>query len=132
MDAQKYRKYYLSQNWGNNSFSIIKYKTANQLRNMSQEEEIYIRFSNHPLVKTGKAYWINDKELCIGYNSRDNPEIYRPIFSYKRQNLLNKVNSDMIKSKTFWNKIKLKYLLELSKIKKLPLDCSSYIVRFIY
>ena len=45
---------------------------------------------------------------------------------------LDDVNSDIITSKKFWNKVKLRYYSSLCKIKKLPLECADYIVRFIY
>lgn len=122
MDVIKYRKLYLSENWGENRFQI--FNTA------------YGRI--HPLVLSGKAYWINKDELCIGYKLDTNSEIYRPIFSNKRQGLLDKINELMVKPK-FWNKIRTKYFNYLYKMKVvlnekesiiLPVLCIENIIKF--
>ena len=100
--------------------------------------------ANHPLVSSHKAYWINDHELCVGYELIENPEIFRPIFSHKRQRLLDRMhkfgknNDEDDKGHTidnpykFWNKIKSKYFKEIYKIKKIPVECINYIVKFIW
>tara|TARA_B100000795_G_scaffold269766_3_gene260293 strand:- start:1382 stop:1723 length:342 start_codon:yes stop_codon:yes gene_type:complete len=113
MDVIKYRKWYLSENWGENRFRMIKYDV--------EFKEIRIR-NNH------------DRKLCIGYELDNNPNIYRPIFSHKRQRLLDKVNLNIINPYKFWNKIKLKYFMSLVKMysKKIPIECVEYIVMFIY
>ena len=100
MNHIKYRKIYLTENWENNDFIMIKYKHHNyQVEALTATNKW-----NHPMVKSGKAYWINDRELCLGYIMRENHEIFRPIFSYSRQNCLDRVNSDITNSYIFWNK----------------------------
>ena len=79
-----------------------------------------------------RFYQITDYEMCIGYKLTENPEIFRPIFSYKRQRLLDKVNKDIYNPINFWNKVKSKYFLTLSENKKIPLDCVKIIINFIY
>jgi len=37
---------------------------------------------NHPLVKSGYAFWINNNQLCIGYRLKDNANIFRPVINY--------------------------------------------------
>ena len=37
---------------------------------------------NHPLVKSGYAFWISNNELCIGYRLKDNANIFRPVIKY--------------------------------------------------
>mgnify|MGYP006434244903 FL=1 len=135
MDVIKYRKLYLSENWGNNRFRMLKYGV--------EFKEIYIRKNNrityldfgrnHPMVLSGKAYWLNDRELCIGYELDSNHEIYRPIFSYKRQRLLDKIHLNIINPYKFWNKIKSKYFISLAKMysKRIPIECVEHIVMFI-
>lgn len=36
---------------------------------------------NHPLVKTGHAFWISYDKLCIGYRLKGNFDIYKPIIN---------------------------------------------------
>jgi len=133
MDIQKYRKWYLEENWGTNRFIKIKYRT--HIRQLCPQDTWRHRMCNrwnHPLVNAGKAFWINNNELCVGYELIENPEIYRPIFSDNRQKFLDKVNTDIKESKKFWNRVKTKYFKELCKIKKVPIECSKHIVKFIY
>lgn len=78
-----------------------------------------------------KVYKEDDK-LCIGYESYANPTIFRPLFSHTRQIFLDSVNTDIINSNTFWNKVKLRYFLSLYDFTNLPTDCISYVVTFIY
>ena len=134
MDVQKYRKWYLSENWGEKRFIMIKYRTHNRqmaFRNHSWRFNSSLHL-NQPMVESGKAYWINNDTLCVGYELRENPEIFRPIFSYKRQRFLDKVNKDIYNPIQFWNKIKSKYFKEICKIKKVPIECTNYIVNFIW
>jgi hypothetical protein len=150
MDIQKYRKWYLEENWGQNRFIKVKIETDIR-KNISIIHHNGFMFSNHPLVLSGKAYWINVYELCVGYELAENPEIYRPIFSHKRQILLDRMHKftfryDENGAKTneeeegytidnpykFWNRVKTKYFKELYKIKKLPLGCVYNIIMFIH
>ena len=121
MDIIKYRKIYLNNNWGQNHFTAIKQKVSGTFN-------VY----NHPLVLTGQAFWLNDNELCIGYEFNTNPEIFRPIFSHKRQRLLDGVHSNIPNPCAFWNRIKRRYYYIISHIKNLPLECVEHIVRFTY
>jgi hypothetical protein len=144
MDNEKYRKWYLSENWGQNSFIMVTQSTLPR-QHFSQDtwqHRVGNRW-NHPLVNSGKAYWLNHQELCIGYELVENSEIFRPIFSHKRQRLLDRLHKyDEINEKDkghtidnpykFWNKIKTKYFNELYKIKCLPVDCVRNISKFIW
>lgn len=135
MDVIKYRKWYLSNNWGENRFRMIKYGVEFKEIRIRNNHIIRLDFGrNHPLVFAKKAYWLNDRELCIGYELDNNPNIYRPIFSHKRQRLLDKVNLNIINPYKFWNKIKSEYFISLAKMysKVIPIDCVKYIVLFIY
>ena len=130
MNIEKYRKWYLQENWAENRFKMIKYNITNDVIHNRVFNTAYGRI--HPLVLSGKAFWINYYELCIGYELVENQEIHRPIFSHDRQYFLDKVNIDIRIAKKFWNKVKSKYFITLLKIKKLPIECADYIVRFIY
>lgn len=134
MNLQKYRHWYLEENWGNNCFKKVEYNVEFKEIRVRKDNIISTIFfqRNHPKVLSGEGYWLTHQKLCIGYVCRKNPKIFRPIFSYKRQNLLDKVNKDLYNHIKFWNKAKSKYFLTLSENKKIPLDCIKYIINFIY
>ena len=141
MDVLKYRKLYLSENWGENRFRMIKqwyYVGLNEYGLRWVYHGI-----NHPLVLSKKAFWVNKHELCIGYKLDTNPEIYRPIFSHSRQRKLDRVHDEEIDKDgnkeqnirnpyKFWNKIKTNYFNNLYKKKFLPVYCIENIIMFIY
>lgn len=130
MNIEKYRKWYLQENWAENRFKMIKYNIIIDVIHNRVFNTAYGRV--HPLVLSGKAFWINNYELCIGYELLENSEIYRPIFSYDRQQILNKVNMNIVNSKKFWNKVKSKYFITLFKVKNLPVVCIENIINMIY
>lgn len=88
-------------------------------------------FNSVNLVRKGEAYYISDGELCTGYKLRRNTEIFRPIFCYKRQERIDKLLQELHVT-PFWNKQKRKYNFELSKVKRVPIECIQKIVSFIY
>ena len=125
MDIKKYRKLYLSLFRGGTAFIMIIYRVDKPFNDYSLGD-------NHPLVKKGCAFWESDNELCTGYYLGSNYEIYRPIYSYVRQELLDKVNTNIRNPNNFWNKIKSRYFITISKIKKLPIELSKNIIEYIY
>jgi len=127
MDILKYRKLYLSENWGTNRFSMLKYRVKSNFNRVFQTNF----GKNHPLVLSGQAFWINSGELCIGYKLDENPEIYRPVFSHKRQRLLDKLTKDITNPCKFWNKVRTQYFTSLYKIKNLPVSCIENIIILI-
>jgi hypothetical protein len=139
MNLTKYRKWYLEENWKNNEFTMIEEK-VDVPRCFPCPYSINFQIS-HPKVLSGEAYWITHNKLCLGYELQKNPEIYRPIFSHKRQRLLDRLHkfnefneedegNTIDNPKNFWNIIKSKYFNSLSQIKKLPIDCINHIVMF--
>jgi hypothetical protein len=136
MNWRKYRKWYLSENWGENQFSKITYYVEPKVLRLRKnngfmtvgKEECF----NHPLVLTGNAFWINSDTLCVGYKLNRNPHVFRPIFSHKRQKLIDKLILDIKNPSKFWKKLKSRYFLSLVKIKKLPVVCIDNIVLFVY
>jgi hypothetical protein len=126
MNVILYRKLYLSRNWGSNCFSQLKHSVV------GVESRLVLNIQNHPFVSSGRAYWINDNELCMGYQLRTNPQVFRPIFSSKRQRLLNVVHTDLIHPSNFWRTVRMRYWQNLCLLKQLPLECVDCIVRFIY
>jgi len=127
MDVIKYRKLYLSENWRENRFiAIIKYVGLEQ-QHIRQHNQ-----RNHPLVLSGNAYWITHDQLCIGYELSENPEVFRPIFSHKRQRLMDILIPSIKNPVKFWKNLKSRYFLSMVKIKKLPIVCIDNIVMYIY
>lgn len=128
MNADKYRKLYLQESL--NAFTMVtfyvEFKMMQVYRNQSIEILDYGK--NHPRVISGEAYWINSNRLCIGYILANKPGVFRPVFQYKRQYLLNKLHGES--HRKFWYNIYLRYLLSLPKI--LPIDCANYICSFLY
>jgi hypothetical protein len=132
MDVLKYRKWYLSQNWGENRFSMIIKCVETHRR-----EHVYTidLQRNHPLVLSGNAYWITHNQLCIGYELDGNSDVFRPIFSHKRQRLLDLLMPSIGESVKFCNKgqsrLRTKYFNYLYKIKILPVSCIENIIMLI-
>lgn len=86
--------------------------------------------TNHPLVNSHKAYWTNNTTLCIGYIMIDNNDIFRPIFSHKRQVMINEFQPNIaiaVKKRSE----KMAYIA-LLKIKKLPVVLVEEIINLIY
>ena len=87
------------------------------------------RGENHPLVNKGVGYWMDNTTLCLGYVLKQLPTIYRPIFSHKRENQINKFlpNIPIVVNK------RKKYLIfvEIMRIKKIPSAIIREIIRFI-
>ena len=140
-----YRKLYLTENWGENNFVMIKENVNIPDRIFVSTTPLILQWS-HPKVLSGEAFWISHNELCIGYHSRTNPDIFRPVFSYKRQRLLDKVHynkeendekkkkegPDYCIIKPNLRYARKKYLFGLVKKKELPMDCVKIILSFIH
>ena len=125
MDIIKYRKWYLSEKWADNQFQMI-------TRSVIQHK----RFRDgarkpHPLVSSGEGFWINTHVLCIGYQLNSNPDIFRPIFSHRRQCLLDGVHLSIKYPSAFWRRVKQRYYLSMARVSKIPLECVIHIVHFI-
>ena len=134
MNVILYRKLYLSRNWGSNCFSQLKHTVVEVERLQKwypDRRTLFDNIQNHPFVNSGRAFWINDNELCMGYQLRTNPQVFRPIFSVKRQRILNVVHADIIHPSTFWRTVRMRYWQNLCLLKQLPLECVDCIVRFI-
>jgi hypothetical protein len=123
MNVEKYRKLYLKENWEDNSFRMVTFYVD---RNQTAEVLDYGR--NHPKVISGEAYWVTSNSLCIGYILASKPSVFRPVFQYQRQRLLNKVNAQS--HRKFWYNIYLRYMLSLPKM--LPVECANHICSFLY
>lgn len=135
MNSIKYRKWYLTENWGENQFTIIKEK-VNVPRCFPCPYSINFQIS-HPKVLSGEAFWISHNELCVGYHSSTNPDIFRPIFSYKRQRFIDKLNSSIDNPNLEYARKKYlfgldKYFVGLDNKNPLPMDCIEIILSYIH
>ena len=134
MNLYKYREIYL------NDFTMKKVRTPQPRIYYNWEEPNEISGvrripGNHPWVNRRIAFWIGGQELCIGWILKDNPNIYRPIFSYKRNDLINKINRDIVLGTNvdkIWKKAKSRFFEQLCLIKKIPIFIVMQIVEFTY
>lgn len=100
---------------------------ARRMRSMSDY------WSNHPLVNSGDAYWLNERTLCLGYKLRSNNAIYRPIFSLIRQESVDKFQKNISKMvlKRERSMSKKAYIV-LLKVKELPVEIVDKILKIAY
>jgi hypothetical protein len=85
---------------------------------------------NHPLVNKGEAYWTNDTTLVVGYFLFDNPNIFRTIFSHRRQDIIDEFQSCIPVIVHIRNKSRA--FIALFKIKKLPRVIVEKIINLVY
>ena len=128
MNLFKYREIYL------NDFTMQKVSTPKPKTYYCALQSLYTD-DNHPWVNKGLAFWTGGQELCIGWILNHNPNIYRPIFSYKRYDLINKINKDIVLGTNvdkIWKKAKSRFFYQLCKIKEIPTVLVMHIVEFTY
>ena len=144
MNSIKYRKWYLQENWGENKFKMIQ-EIVNIPRCLRYPYSINFQ-RVHPKVESGEAFWITHNKLCIGYYLESNSDIFRPIFSYKRQRFLDEVHGKKMEDNEENYSIcnpnlryaRKKYLVGLIEFeliqlkKKIPMDCVNIILSFIH
>lgn len=140
MNRTKYRKFYLTYNWQDNKFRIIR---ENVNTPYNPERLLTVHFQKaQSQVLSETAYWLTHNQICTGYYLITNPDIFRPVFSYKRQELLDKVHygkkkededveNDYSIIKPNLRYARIKYLFAFVRKKELPLDCVKIILSFI-
>jgi len=84
---------------------------------------------NHPLVNSNEAYWLNNTTLCLGYRLLNNPDVFRPIFSHKRQHNIDHFQKDIFSAAEMvvWRR---GTFIELFKIEILPEDIIKFILKY--
>lgn len=146
MNSTQYRKIYLKNNWADNQFIMI---TEKNIKPTCFSYSINFQ-RNHPKVLSGDAFWQTHNELCVGYHLSTNSDIFRPIFSHKRQRLLDKVHYGKKEGeeRTYFSSFsdnpnlryaRKKYLAGLDEVtatmnitrKKIPMECIEIILSFI-
>lgn len=85
---------------------------------------------NHPLVNSGEAFWSSNATLCLGYRLKNNPDIFRPIFSHGRQDLINKFQNNI--KRVVEKRMEKRAFIELFKIKCLPRVIVEKIIKLAY
>ena len=109
MNSKFYRQLYLEHNWGNNKFAMV--------------GEYGGGFCNQADIHN---------PVCAGYVLRNSTAmIYRPMFSYSRQELLDTVSVDIKNPTKFWNNIKSRSFVALCKKKRLPVEIVRRIIMHI-
>jgi len=134
MNSIKYRKWYLQENWGENKFIMIKENVDSRFCPYKKNFQV-----QHPKILSGEAFWTTRNKLCIGYHSVANPDIFRPIFSHKRQRLLDDVHGKNEEHSVYnpnFSYARKKYLVAFNEYiylnhKLLPMDCVEIILSFI-
>tara|TARA_B110000091_G_C13655120_1_gene407124 strand:+ start:244 stop:651 length:408 start_codon:yes stop_codon:yes gene_type:complete len=132
MDISKYRRFVVKV-WSvdsDNGFArdwIGEYKSV-EPRMIGVNRNYFV--PNHPLVNSGDAFWANSVTLCLGYYMLGANDIFRPIFSYKRQKMINEFQRNIARVVKKRNE-KMAYVA-IVKIKKLPLVLIDEIIRLAY
>jgi hypothetical protein len=127
MNIHLYRKYLL--NWPLNYWDWDNLVVSEEMIPINWRTDWRQCSINHPLVNSGNAYWTNRTTLCKGYKLAINNNIFRPIFSHKRQITIDKFlpNIKLVVHKREKNR---KYL-ELIKIKILPTVIVKLIIKYL-
>jgi hypothetical protein len=117
MNITKYRKLYLQENWAENKFMPLTRSRTSYL--------------GRATILNDREFWSNPDKICVGFVMRSNIDIYRPLFSHSRQDILNGVHTDITRVPSkFWNRINTKYFRGICKL-NLPLDTINYIISFV-
>lgn len=129
MNSTTYRKFYINGNEFRMIKEIIKVPRCLPCPYSAKFQRI------EPRVLSDDAYWVSHNELCTGYHLYKNPNIFRPIFSYERQKILDKLHSS-ISNPNFSYAAK-KYLYELSNLNNnintlplLPRSCILIVIEY--
>tara|TARA_B110000967_G_C18827785_1_gene532343 strand:+ start:222 stop:659 length:438 start_codon:yes stop_codon:yes gene_type:complete len=87
----------------------------------------------HPKVEAGIAYWSNNSNLCLGYKLTNNPEIFRPIYSFNHQDIINNFLSNIKRVvEKRYETLRNRAFIELFKIKRIPRILVDEIIEYTY
>jgi|TARA_B110000037_G_scaffold75369_1_gene90334 hypothetical protein len=136
MNITLWRKYVItfvsrsSSRWTDlNDQTIYWVNIEKKVRKYSDEEK---RHCNHPDVRNHLGFWKNDTTLVMGYRLKENSEIIRPIWSYKREKLHKKfLNQFQKKYPRKIKKILHGYLSKYLILKQLPPEIVNIIIHFL-
>lgn len=51
----------------------------------------------HPLVCHGEGFWLTETYIVTGFLLKHRPEVYRPIFQFRRQRRLKKIHATILR-----------------------------------
>ena len=75
MDIKEYNDLSDEKYWEKNLIDVTDW-IKGYLTSMSVNCKNRFTKINHPLVESGKAFWVDNNTLCIGYKSKLNDMIY--------------------------------------------------------
>lgn len=136
MDITKYRQHvvnspYVTNHLNGEPWEQVRVWVPSHLRLCHRLSTCTTNFSgNHPLVNSHQAYWLTDASLCLGYRLRNNPDIFRPVFSHKRQRNINEFQNNIKRVVEKRNEIRA--FIELFKIKRFPRVLVEKIIKLAY
>tara|TARA_Y100000816_G_C26030170_1_gene539267 strand:+ start:120 stop:578 length:459 start_codon:yes stop_codon:yes gene_type:complete len=92
--------------------------------------------NNHPLVKKGLAFWLNNK-LIIGYTLKNNPSVFKSFWCENREKILSTVRVELCMYGRFYSanyreKMVYNVLLNHKAMKKIPETILQKISKFTY
>ena len=136
MDIQTYRQYVVNtgidtgacanRNWT----SVKKWAPSWERRNRDSCMQRNLLIPNHALVNSGEAYWTNSATLCLGYNMLGNGNIFRPIFSHRRQRMIDEFQPNI--ARVVKKRAEKMAYMAVAKIKKLPIVLVDEIISLAY
>ena len=71
MNDLQYKKFFNEKNWKKDLINVTDWING-YLTNMSVNCKNRFTKINHPLVDSGKAIWINNNTICVGFISKNN------------------------------------------------------------
>ncbi len=129
MNIFQYRRITITPDWEEVILELSTSEAEKYRELFSNRRAIDRHCQNHPLVNSKDAFWKTSKNLCVGYRLNSNRKIFRPIFSHRRQDLINEfqkhIQEGVLKreEKALW--------LELVRIKRLPLEIVNAVFEYV-
>jgi len=131
MNNLLYRRFYLGRNIG--KFIMVKKVVKPAKVNCCFVYCDNVNEKGHELVLSGEAFWQTYNELCIGYVLESDNKVFRPIFSFSRQRILNELNEQFpTVVKSFWDNYRTRYGYMLYTQTTLPKEIIFIILNFAY
>ena len=132
MDITKYRQHvvnfpYVTNHLNNEPWEQVREFVPPHLRLYRRRNW---KRNNHPLVNSGEAYWSNNTTLCLGYQLRNNPDIFRPIFGTNRQHNIDQFQNNI--KRVVEKRKEKRAFIELFKIKRFPRVLVEKIIKLVY
>ena len=94
------------------------------------------RKNNHPLVKKGLGFWLNNK-IVIGYKLINNPSVFKSLWCENREKVFSNIRVELFMYSRFYSadfreKMVYNVLLNHKKMKKIPESVLKKISKFTY